>query len=79
MNGFKSSLVFSLLLNKFFSMNKFSRIIWIISTICCFLCLVGSIWMASVMRDSMSYIMVVFFFIALLYFGMNVVKNNKNK
>ena len=58
-------------------MNKFSRIIWIISTICCFLCLVDSVWMASVMRDTMSYTMVVFFFIAFLYFGVNVIKNRK--
>lgn len=58
-------------------MNKFSRIIWIISTICCFLCLVGSVWMASVMCDTMSYTMVVFFFIAFLYFGVNVIKNRK--
>lgn len=58
-------------------MNKFSRIIWIISTICCFLCLVGSVWMASVMHDTMSYTMVVFFFISFLYFGVNVIKNRK--
>lgn len=53
-------------------MNRLNRIVLILSLVFCILCLAGSIWMASVLRDTTSYTMAVIFLLATIWLGVNV-------
>jgi|GEM_PF-2436036 len=53
-------------------MNNISRKILIASLVACIICLCCSVWMASVLKDSQSWFIVLFFAVATAWLGWNV-------
>ena len=53
-------------------MNQLNKWVLIASLVFCVLCLAASIWMASVLRDSTSYVMTVIFLLAVVWLAVNV-------
>ena len=53
-------------------MNQLNKWVLIASLVFCVLCFAASIWMASVLRDSTSYVMTVIFLLAVIWLAVNV-------
>ena len=60
-------------------MNQLNKWVLITSLVFCIVCLIGSIWMASVLRDSTSYVMTVIFVLAVIWLAVNVWRSWKQK
>lgn len=58
-------------------MNQLNKWVLVASLVFCLLCLAGSIWMASVLRDTASYAMTVIFLLAVIWLGVNVWRSRK--
>lgn len=53
-------------------MDKLKKVFMTISLVFIVLCFGASIWLYSVLQDNMSLVMMVAFFLALIWFGINV-------
>ncbi|MBQ6965724.1 MAG: hypothetical protein IJP82_08580 [Bacteroidaceae bacterium] len=53
-------------------MEKLKKLFMILSLVFIVICFGASIWLYVVLRDTMSFIIMVIFFLALIWFGFNV-------
>ena len=60
-------------------MRKLNRIILLLSTIFCAVCLILSIYVAVTLRDTFSYAMIVIFFLAFVWLGGNTLRSRKTE
>lgn len=60
-------------------MGNLNKMVMLLSFIFVTICFGASIWMALVLKDITSYLIVVLFFLAIVWFGINLYKSIKKK